>query len=539
MGSQRRGTVSKDAQKAVGTSRKSGMKVQVTPKMAEAKHKADASEEELRQQVRKTLLEAATSGKLESIFPKALHSKGNSAEGATSTDKSPVTGASNLENEKFPRVEADDHSCEKVSESSAVKGELAHAATLNETGTKSSIVADAAQEQEAQVDLETLRRQARNTFCKAILSGRLDKVLGHVPGASTASASSGADIRDEVRATLENASRNGQLNAVLAQHRAAHQRQQGSPCARSSQSRRDRPVEKVEDTRDIDQLLLELGETETGKAVKGKKKAKKAPNAQDATVSGRMSEAVQQSAATLRSSEGKPLVQDVQESHVDQPEDLPAASASISPQGQSTGVVNRDGCQLLEGWHMVAPKVSRRPMSSSDHSDTSDSWSQLVPPSAAMEPICRKAPTTPASLALHRPSLGETPPKCEACAVKASKRHALPPPPIGFPPPPPASESQVTEPVSSSKGTNCFRDQVCAHGGLTEADAMRSIQIWPDTPESTPPVSPRNYCDDHSEVLVPIPIHLLAEVQRLLMAGGQQSAVTPKVAFGAFDEVTA
>merc|ERR1719440_2161351 len=92
------------------------------------------------------------------------------------------------------------------------------------------------------------------------------------------------DIRQEVWSTLENASRSGRLNEVLALHRPAKMRQQCMNNGRSGQNRRDQQIDKVEDTRDLDQLLLELGETPTSKAGKGKKKTKKTIATQESTV---------------------------------------------------------------------------------------------------------------------------------------------------------------------------------------------------------------------------------------------------------------
>jgi len=516
MGSQRRGTVlAKEA-----THQSAGNPSKSKKKMAETLRWPESDEEKLRQQVRKTLWQAAISGRLENIFPKG-------AKPATDSSGTLGKGMGNLPDDKS-------ESSQMPSEPAAIEGleDAPVDAALANSGRNIS-------DSPAKVDmtLEQLRKQARQTFCQAIVTGKLDKVLGQARGdpvdTKAENLSSAPDIRNQVRATLEKASRNGHLSEVLAQHRGAKSNQHD----RFSQARRYQQLEKKEDTRDLDQLLLEIGEAPAQKAGKTKKKVKKSVVASDATGDG-----FKDNAADLVDDKvqqltiPKPTLQSAKLNDKSSPQ----SSACTKSLGNGSGV-QQDG-QLLEGWHRVPAKCARRPTASCDTSATSstascdlsatsDSWVMLEPSSPALEPIVRKAPVAPTSMMLSRPALAEAP-KHEAkvpstrSTKHSAKRHALPPPPSNLPPPPPETDCQGYE----HKETE---EPQAQDGVLQPTEPMRSIQIWPDTPESTPPSSPRIGWGEKNEVLVPVPIHLLAEVQRLLMAGGMpHTATMPPLTFG-------
>merc|ERR1712185_629090 len=74
-------------------------------------------------------------------------------------------------------------------------------------------------------------------------------------------------------------------------------------------------------------------------------------------------------------------------------EKLLGCCSSVEHQKDVTHVAKQHDCQLREGWHMVAPKASRRPTCNHDIAAVDDSWWQLSDPSPAMEPISRKSPT--------------------------------------------------------------------------------------------------------------------------------------------------
>merc|ERR1719215_959205 len=175
----------------------------------------------------------------------------------------------------------------------------------------------------------------------------------------------------------------------------------------SVQKCREQPT-RTEDTRDLDTLLLEIGEADTSKAPKSKKKSKKG-----------------------------------------------------------------------------------RSWSCKDAPTQPDDWQpgQLSTPGPAIEPITRKAPVAPAPVMEPIAQLHQPPCHQVADAVKVQTLVATQPP---------------------------------SDDGTVRSESMRSIPIWPETPESTPPSSPRNDCEgeeEQAEVLVPIPIYLLDEVRQLLAAG--------------------
>jgi len=287
--SQRRGALSKDTPqgKIPGKGKK---------KATDAPKRQQTDDEELRQQVRKTLWQAAISGRLENIFPKAMQAKDNLGEATPKAAKPAMESNMDqvLGSGLLLESNADAHSCTSASESTVFEeGSVQTSNPAVDTGVVNTPSNASDCSQNPEIDLEQLRRQARQTFCEAIFTGKLDKVLGQAKekpaaAANETAASSAAvkavrefcrteGIRDDVRATLERASHSGRLNEVLAQHRASKLGQQVQPAfnPRIAQNRRDQQLAKVEDTRDIDELLRELGETPTCKTPKSKKKGKK------------------------------------------------------------------------------------------------------------------------------------------------------------------------------------------------------------------------------------------------------------------------
>lgn len=526
----------------------SGAPAKRKKKAQDAPKGAEADEEELRLQVRKTLWQAAISGRLENIFPKVLEATEHSGMATPRTIESTTATSSDLAEQDGPV--------------------LADASLVSSPGSIAGGVPT------SEIDLEALRCQARQTFCEAMFSGKLDKVLGQAKSKANANvaepSASAGNIKNEVRATLEKASCNGRLDEVLAKHQASRLRQQGQPNGRLVQNRRDRHLEKVEDTRDLEQLLLELGETPAHRVAKSKKKAKKIASMRGSNIVAGTPLVQQDKAAQLAEDESKQIAQPnhaIQEQAVHL-EKLQSASLPDHPKVDKTvpRALGEDswkdsGRQLLEGWQVVTPKAFQRDCHKQDVtkgfparlppkgvqkqaatpgceiSATSESWAQLVSPSPAMEPISRKTPTEPTSLALHRPALAEAPtlkmqvPRVQR-ATSGSKRRGLPPPPSGSPPAPPqpgGQNSAVPSVGCEVKGVQLIR---FPDAGPSPAEPLRSIPIWPSTPESTPPNSPRDVWEPN-EVLVPIPIHLLADVQRLLAAAVRpQACMTPMVTFG-------
>jgi len=322
--------------------------------------KAASEDEVLLQQVRQTLWQAAVSGKLENAFPKVIQSRTKPIRAPSS-----ATGA-------------------------AVQ-DISSASSLGDSA-------------QVQFDVEQLRRRARQSFLEAIESGKLKKVMANPIDQADESllpaddSSDATDIRNKVRASLENACSNGRLQEILTGHQGAKA---------SVRTCREQPT-RTEDTRDLDVLLLEIGESDTSKAPKSKKKAKK---------------------------------------------------------GRSWSC--KDAPTQQEGWQP----------------------GQLATPGPAIEPITRKAPVAPAPVMepiaqLHQPPLPHA-----AHAVRVQTLVAVQPP---------------------------------SDDGTVRSESMRSIPIWPDTPESTPSSSPRKDYEgeeEQAEVLVPIPIYLLEEVRQLLAAG--------------------
>jgi len=225
--------------------------------------RADTAEDELRKQVRKTLWDAAMSGKLDEIFPKALRAAGEMEPNTSKPHADPDSKAASSSSmiTKEPAV--------SKPVPSPVPSAIVN--SFRDLRLGSGVNVPKSKEQIA-IDLEQLRQQARRTFCDAMVSGRLDKVIGAAkekPATSAADTldSSAVDIREQVRATLETAQTSGRLNEVLESHRVAKLRHQASASGRLAPNRREQQqMPQVQDTRDIDELLLELGESPTSKA---------------------------------------------------------------------------------------------------------------------------------------------------------------------------------------------------------------------------------------------------------------------------------
>lgn len=289
-------------------------------------------------------------------------------------------------------------------------------------------------------------------------------------------------LRKQAKATLERASRNGSLATLLAKSfgdsRGAKMSAVAAAATAANSSTRDTrdsralPVrsrrglprgemrtsgEKVEDTRDLEDLLRELGEAPEVEKAKGKKKGKLASNSSSLPVP--------QHCSNVKTSADK--------------ETTPREA--VCAQSQQTG--------------------SRLVSNDSLDDDTTESFSIpiLVAPSA-VEPIERKTPViAPHDIDIRRPTLVGN----GAESSEGVKPH----------------QQKKTKLKISSK-------PVTAEAWLpkTQADCPRSLQstsrtipVWPATPESTPPSSPRDNSGEPREVLVPVPIHLVVEVQKLLL----------------------
>lgn len=490
-------------------------------KVEDAAKKALANEE-LRLQVRKTLWQAAVSGKLETVFPKVLEAKKQAAKGELRLEK-PIVDA-------VESRDADTLTDNSAASSCSIASE---AAILDETSTYAGDTASNVSEgsHQADVDVERLRQQARQTFCDAMFSGKLDTVLGRAKGRHAVpsagdSTSKVADIREEVRATLEKAISSGRLNEVL-------NKQQKAKIQEASQNLRERQPEKVEDTRDIDQLLQDI---EHEKEVKAEKVQTPGTKNTKQKKKSRKSVAVQQDVSHDVDKAATDLSEKPEDSKAPETKTARSASTTVSTETRSTlakGTKTLKDEQLLEGWRLVAPKMARHQPPAARHEP------DRAPAAEPLSSSSLSLAETPASSSVSQPIVVQ-PQKLEARQqaakgfTESSKRRGLPPPPGTMPPPPPVCGTPPAEwgewnhhcAAASSRSSSSHSK---VEPGLPDCaerlspSAFQSIQIFPGTPESTPPSSPRKPWEEKDEVLVPIPIHLLEEVQQLLMARMQQS----------------
>lgn len=357
MGTQPPTDPAKDTASPIKSKRKEKKELRTQKKVA-------SQDEALRQQVRQTLWQAAVSGRLENVFPEVIQSR-------------------------IKPIEA------PSSDTSAAPRDISADSSLGEC------TSDSAQ---ADFDVEQLRQRARKSFLEAIVSGKLKKVVAKPAGQTDESSkpadhvADATDIRTKVRATLEKACYNGQLEEALIGNQADVQK------GREQRTR-------IEDTRDLDTLLLEIGEADTSKPAKSKKKSKKG-----------------------------------------------------------------------------------RSISCKDPPTHPEDWQpgQLAAVAPAREPIIRKAPVAPAPIMEPIAQLHHPPRAQPVDAVRVQILQAVQPP---------------------------------SHADTVRHGSIRSIPIWPGTPESTPPSSPRSDWGaegERAEVLVPVPIYLLADVKQLLAAGAHR-----------------
>lgn len=286
-------------------------------------------------------------------------------------------------------------------------------------------------------------------------------------------------LRKQAKATLERASRNGSLATLLAKSfgdsRGAKMSAVAAAATAANSSTRDSralPVrsrrghprgemrtsgEKVEDTRDLEDLLRELGEAPEVEKAKGKKKGKLASNISSLPVP--------QHCSNVKTSIDK--------------ETTPREAVCAQSQQTGSRLVSND--------------------SSDDDNTQSFSIPILVAPSA-VEPIERKRPVSaPHDIDIRRPTLvGNGAETSEGVKPQQQKKTLLKI----------SSKSVTAEAWLPKRQADCPRSL---------QSTSRTIPVWPATPESTPPSSPRGNSGEPREVLVPVPIHLVVEVQKLLL----------------------
>jgi hypothetical protein len=388
-------------------------------------------------------------------------------------------------------------------------------------------------------------------------------------------------LRKQAKATLERASRNGSLASLLAKSfgeargakmsAVAAAATATSPSAREirtlpTRSRRGLPKgevqtsgEKVEDTRDLDDLLRELGEAPEVEKSKGKKKGKLVSNSSspvaqncsgpktgtgmgkeaaplsDKAVSAQSQLVTSQCAATCKRASADHVLGWGAEDAI--------ARSTVSEEENK-----REQEFLPIGrWQVVPAKTMRRSAACSSEPFSADESSHvtlectssqpIITSPTSVERIVRKdPPVVPTGIDLQRPILGgsvakaTTDTKSKAtlkfCARNEEKRIKSKTSSKPFIAeawfPASSSSADLVSMDSSASGSRLeFPLQPSVGtwlGGSTcVRDPARTIPVWPATPESTPPTSPRCNSGEPREVLVPVPIHLLAEVQQLLL----------------------
>jgi hypothetical protein len=450
---------------------------------------ASAEEEMCRRHLQNLLLQASTSGKLESIIRTSREQNNDNAE------------------------------------------TKAEQPTRNTGRISNTLPAQASQKDD---ELENLRKQAKHTLCDAVASGKLAQLFQQSMGESseTSAACSEVDgLRKELRNTLAEASRNGTLNDVIARHRSSRASQvatkMGGPQTRRGWDGK-LVAEKTEDTRDLDQLLLELGETSAPKLGRSKKKGKSSIKPQGNHCKS------EQLTAELPISTGEVVQEECQQSS-----DADKLMQDACGEPAQVEQVDEDQPLLLleqdcpfEDWNIVLSRSSgRNSARARPNTETLESNSvstDVQVESCAAGTISQEMRwASPWHLRREAAALAENTAGrdfgicLQAPSDSERRRRNLPPPPIGLPPTPPQVDCQNTRKPTSEGGV---------WKSPCRMEALKMIPVWPTTPEFTPPSSPRHDFNV-TEVLVPIPLYLLADVQQLLQAAAAKQAENARASF--------
>mmetsp|Transcript_106333 Transcript_106333/g.184835 ORF Transcript_106333/g.184835 Transcript_106333/m.184835 type:complete len:416 (-) Transcript_106333:98-1345(-) len=317
-------------------------------------------------------------------------------------------------------------------------------------------------------DIEGLRQQAKATLLQASLNGKLAELLGKSASSgkspSAAAAEAGAKAQATARATAV-------LGSGSSRARASRRKQQpvGSP-----------PAPKEDDTRDLDELLREIGEIPTTKAKNSVAKAGKRKAAKAGAKLRSAKTDVKAPETTNCKKEEPELDEDAQEgageARVGEEEEMAAELADAEISSDEAPAQHID---LTEDSGNGSCHDGTAPLTIADCDEEELQLGPLLAASA-VAPLLEKA------LAVSAAAESLSPTRLQGAMWQQ--------PSVGT-----WMSGPATVPMQSPT-------------------AQGHMQLWPATPESTPPGSPRGCNSSSSEgvVWVPVPLHCLAEVQDVI-----------------------
>jgi len=378
-------------------------------------------------------------------------------------------------------------------------------------------------------DLEDLRRQAKATLARASQNGKLAAMLRTIAEKSNSDASSGGE-----RPLLRGSGRGGAL------------RRRKVPAAAMA-------APKEEDSRDLEDLLRELGEAPAAATpAKAKRKAAKAAAAAKAvgagaagggSAAGGAAEACASACGT--GAADATLIENVvavPEAAAEEPRNPEELRASVDAE-ESGAEDEQASCRHEEEKAEDHEELPACVAEEEEEEGAEDE--EAISPAVEQEEADD-----------HEASASATAPRTHP------KQRLIPPAPRRLPPLPPVQDGEPTSVRASASGApcsaasrtpggavipplQCLEPGLCANASLRpEPAASWEMQLWPATPESTPPQSPnassqqrsllmgrtadskldavglaasRGFDDAFVQVVwVPVPAHLVGDVERLL-----------------------
>jgi len=322
------------------------------------------------------------------------------------------------------------------------------------------------------------------------------------------------------------------LLAKISDEGASEPRKDTAAGRRRKQVEKRPPVEPQEDDRPLEDLLRDLGEIADGPGTKQKKKgAKKAlPPKQEVAA------AAEVTAVATAAKQRARILEMQAEPHTEE-EVTPAASeVTIEEDGwqkvptkQAKRAAHKAAKEEREQRAVHARKereevrdaAATPAETASKESESCASESGCVARMAAADAETTEAPSSVAAETAEAAAV-EPAPETAVCdnQVTGRRRSRSEGPPT-LNDKEEVVEAQVAEVNSQTVSPSSWQVQPSVGTWLLPSDGRQGSpvgQLWPATPESTPPTSPRRMSGVAEVVWMPIPVHLAGEVQQLINA---------------------
>jgi len=292
-----------------------------------------------------------------------------------------------------------------------------------------------------------------------------------------------------------------------------------SASAQRTRRARQRPVhvsapKAEEDTRDIDELLRELGEKPAVATSKRKGRSAVTTSSQKGTGTRVATSAVglEEGPSGSSTAPATSLVSVEESAELDQSEASSQASGSARGDGDSSKLAELATAQAARSFLARGPSPCRAGVRSRSEGALPEACSSAT--SDAVAPSFSARPSV--ATWLRSAPVGRA---VESTAVRLCTRSSSP-----LPSNPELAGEQNEAPRAWRKrpSVGTWLAPVAPRAEAVSRDRSRELQLWPDTPMSTPAVSPQRPHLDNSAsqvVWVPVPVQLLGEVQKVLMRG--------------------